>query len=257
MEKSEILKTLTDFKSQLDVIQEPYMFESVIHSNTKIKTRRFNNTDEIDDFYSKIKEAINFESENESELCNSVVKYIIHHEKDFSLTKKPFFGLYNLWKLYLTEKPNTEYWTIDDFKFFLDNETLILIITIINDEANRVNQYLKDFERLRAISNQRFKVDSEQNDFSKQLKTATQKVVLMYELGIFDLLNNIPEIKDNPTKIAELVSVFTGLKVDTIRQPYRTILNDKDTSRYNLKNSKNETAINEVYKKIGIERKKR
>jgi hypothetical protein len=79
----------------------------------------------------------------------------------------------------------------------------------------------------------------------------------MYELGIFDLLDNIPELKGNKTKIAQVVGVFSGLKTDTIRQPYRAILDDKNSSGYNISNSKNEDAINAVYNEIGIIRRDR
>lgn len=161
------------------------------------------------------------------------------------------------WYFMRLENENMDFWEAEKFERFLNNEVAILKYVYINYGLKKLELHKSKLNRLREIYNKRFSIEIEQNDISKQLTTATQKVQLMYELGIFDLLNNIPELKDKPKKIAELVSAFTGIKTDTIRQPYRAILNDKDTSGYNLKNSINETAVNEVYKKIGIERKKR
>lgn len=155
------------------------------------------------------------------------------------------------------ENENMDFWEAKKFERFLNNEVDILKYIYFCYGLEQLEVHKSKLNRLREIYNKRFSIEIEQENTPNILTSAPQRVLLMYELGIFDLLNNIPEIKDNPTKIAKLVSEFTGIKTDTIRQPYRAIINEKDTSGYNLKNSINETALNEVYKKIGIERKKR
>lgn len=100
-------------------------------------------------------------------------------------------------------------------------------------------------------------IEPEIIDLSKDLDFATQKVVLMYELGIFDLLNQNPELNGNYKKISELVSAFTGVHPDTIRKPYELLEKETSYSRYNLNTTKNVYAINEIYRKIGLTRKEK
>jgi hypothetical protein len=161
------------------------------------------------------------------------------------------------WYFLKLENENLDFWESDKFERFLNNEVDILKYVYMNYGLEQVEAHKLKLNRLREIYNKRFLIEIEQENTPNILTSAPQRVLLMYELGIFDLLNNIPEIKDNPTKIAKLVSEFTGENIDTIRKPYLALTSDRDTSGYNFKSVKNVTALNNVYKKIGIERKKR
>ena len=172
------------------------------------------------------------------------------------------------WQRFIREKESTELWTKEEFLFFLENEDAILNYSIGFDgdkmyyfkdggSPELKEKYKQKLDRIREIYNERFKPETEEIDLSTSLNTATQKVQFMYELGIFDLLNSIPELNGNATKISQVISAFTGVNYHTIRKPYIAINNDKDTSGYNISNSKNEDALNTVYNEIGLKRKVR
>jgi hypothetical protein len=258
MEQKEIISILSEFKKNLDVLQRPFYVEQSFH-NTKVKLLKFDYGNSIrhEIYLLKLNKLMKYDSEKVESLCDMSINYLLRNNKKLSIaTKSSFFGLVNEWNSFLTEKPNTDFWEANDFNYFLENELLILQIAIIN-HSSKTRDYIKSLNRLREIYNKRFSIEIEQENTPNILTSAPQRVLLMYELGIFDLLNNIPEIKDNPTKIAKLVSEFTGENIDTIRKPYLALTSDRDTSGYNFKSVKNVKALNNVYKKIGIERKKR
>jgi hypothetical protein len=164
-------------------------------------------------------------------------------------------GLFKLWYDSL-KLEQIQLWDKGTFELFFNNAKAILLNDVKSGELSIKKTY-SVLLRLQDIYNERFKPETEGIDLQTSLSTATQKVQFMYELGIFDLLNNIPELNGNVTKISQVVSAFTGIKTDTIRQPYRAILDDKNISKYNISNSKNEDALNAVYNEIGLKRKVR
>lgn len=72
----------------------------------------------------------------------------------------------------------------------------------------------------------------------------TQQIMLMYELGIFDyLIATNPELTVNGTvnynKLAQTISVFTGIKADTIRQTYNIFIGNKPNKNpFDVENNK-------------------
>jgi hypothetical protein len=172
------------------------------------------------------------------------------------------------WEKFLRDKESTELWTKKDFLSFLENEENILNYTwvmgdgkmvLLKTNENLKSEYKQKLDRLRDIYNQRFNNVDTDIDLSEYLKTAPTKVLFMYELGIFDyLIERYPELKINQTLLCNVISVFSGMKTDTIRKPYAALLlGEKDTSDYNFKSEKNQNALNDVFKKLGLERNKK
>lgn len=177
--------------------------------------------------------------------------------------------LMNEWVRFVSNPENTELWKKDKFERFLNNREIIIkrehilwdkkiIHTETYDgEINTSYEYI--LNRLQEIYNQRFNNVDTDIDLSEYLKTAPTKVLFMYELGIFDyLIERYPELKINQTLLCNVISVFSGMKTDTIRKPYAALLlGEKDTSDYNFKSEKNQNALNDVFKKLGLERNKK
>jgi hypothetical protein len=161
------------------------------------------------------------------------------------------------WKIENKPKLTIDFWNKEKFELFFENEFAILLYSGWSRGEKGIDATHSVFNRLREVYNERFKPEIEEINLKNSLSTATQKVQFMYELGIFDLLEGIPELNGNKTKIAQVIAAFTGLNPHTIRQPYRAILDDKNTSKYNISNSKNEDALNAVYNEIGLKRKVR
>lgn len=86
----------------------------------------------------------------------------------------------------------------------------------------------------------------------------TQMTMLIHELDIFEhLKKSFPELNNNDTKLAKIVSSFTGINKDTIRQSYRAIIGispNKKNNPYN--NITNEEFIYNKFSEFGIRRKK-
>lgn len=88
-------------------------------------------------------------------------------------------------------------------------------------------------------------------------KQENQKVMLLYELGIFDYLQEKHKL-DNETKLAQIIESFSGIKQDTIRQTYRAIIGTSTREANNPYNSvKNNTFLNNAFSEFGIARKKK
>ena len=85
-----------------------------------------------------------------------------------------------------------------------------------------------------------------------------QKVMLLYELGVFDFLLEKYSLNDNYKKLAQIVESFSGIKQETIRQTYRAIIGVSYSEKNNpYNNSKNIEFLNNSFNQFGITRKEK
>ncbi len=123
-------------------------------------------------------------------------------------------------------------------KFFLDR--------LINAEIDRVKELIKLGEP-----------ENNASDNPRILKK-NRVIMLINELGIFEYLKReYPTLANNETKLAEVISEFTGLNSETIRPTYRAIVGTSNEDRNNpYKNKSNITYLNDKFNEFGISRKK-
>ena len=127
---------------------------------------------------------------------------------------------------------------------------------IFQNERINYELYLNFLEKRR---NELIGVTTLQEDVMPSITTNSeiQKVLMIYELGIFDYLAEKFKI-DNPTKLSQIIESFSGIKQDTIRQPYRAIIGkDPDFRNNPYKNSKNVEFIINSFHEFGIKRIKK
>lgn len=80
------------------------------------------------------------------------------------------------------------------------------------------------------------------------------KVMLMYELGIFDYLKERYEDM-NPTRLSQVIESFTGIEQSTIRQYYREIIGERQISKPHFDEPKKMSVLNEILLKLKLVKK--
>jgi hypothetical protein len=81
--------------------------------------------------------------------------------------------------------------------------------------------------------------------------------MILYELGIFELLDSKNELKGNSKKISRLIEAITEINSETIRKTYEAIkVREEGSARDNkndpYKNKKNITSINGILNNFGL-----
>lgn len=147
----------------------------------------------------------------------------------------------------------------NETKFPIDPyiKSFLQVRGILKSNSEIVNDFIREnYDRIYKGDNLR-----EQNINSEDLPSINplkenQKVMLLYELGIFDYLTKEFDLKDNYVKLAQIVESFSGIKQDTIRQTYRAIKGVSHSEKNDpYINSKNEDFIINSFQQFGISRK--
>lgn len=122
-------------------------------------------------------------------------------------------------------------------------------------EAQVEPLYITELNKAKGISTTNHPIDAEVAP-SITLEKEAQKVMLLHELGIFEFLKTRYNITDNDTKLARIVEGFTGIKKDTIRQPYRAITGKSPREANNpYNNQDNIQVIENVFNQLGLPRR--
>jgi|688.fasta_scaffold565462_1 hypothetical protein len=178
--------------------------------------------------------------------------------KEIVKTHKVDENIIQDWESEIRSGMNTEFWSREDFEKFFNSELGIYLSSARIEGKTGIERANKRFKTLRDLFDKRFNNPEEKKiiDLQFQIKE-NQKVMVLYEFGFFDhVKEKFPQIANNDTKVAELLSKITGINKDTIRQTYAAIGHDKSKRKNNpYNNSDNLAFIINIFNELGLERK--
>ena len=142
-------------------------------------------------------------------------------------------------------------------KLISDSYTIIFLRDKVNDEINEkldyYNSLLSELQSIIESEYDKIKIEdkieiNEPEAIDLSDTTATEKIIYLHKLGVIDFLRTKQPFISVPDKVSQVISAFTGIKIDSVRPMIRPILNNDFEDRKNPLNSKN--PVNKVTKQL-------